>query len=91
MEPMTRVNRARIALYLVALANIVLVAVDWPHPSKLTEIATMIVCGGWVMLAYREDPARFHRRVSHAEAVKMILAPVIFVGVIVGLAETHLL
>lgn len=86
---MTRIRKARIALYLVTLANILLIVVDWPHRSKLTGVATMILCGGYFVLAYREDPARFHRRVSSAEAARMILAPLVFVGIVVGLIEFH--
>jgi hypothetical protein len=74
---MTRIKWARIALRLFALANIGLIAANWPRSSKLTGFATMIVCGGAFLPAYREQPARFHRRVGRTEAIGIILAPLI--------------
>jgi hypothetical protein len=88
---LTRIKQARIGLYLVAFANVMLIAMSWPDPTKLTELATLIVCGGSVVLAYREEPARFHRRVHRTEAITTILAPVVILSVMVLLAKTHLL
>lgn len=88
---MARVKQARIVLYLVALTNIVLIAMSWPHPSKFAGIGTMIVCGGSVILAYREDPTRFHRRVGGTEALRMILASLVFIGIVILLSRTHLI
>ncbi len=90
-EPVTRVKQAWIALYVVALANVGLIAVSWPRAPKLTEIATLTVCGGAVLLTYREDPAQFHRRVGRAEAARMLLLPVLMIGATVLVATTHLL
>lgn len=88
---MTRLKQARSALYAVALANAVLIATSWPRPSKLTELGTLIVCGGAVLLAYRENPASFHRRVGRMEALRILLAPIAGVGIVILLATNHLL
>lgn len=88
---MTRIKQARTILYLIALANIVLIAMSWPHPPNLTEVATLIVCGGAVLLAYREQPTRFHRRVRRREAITIILTPLVILSIIVLLAKTHVL
>lgn len=88
---MTRLKQARNALYAVALANVVLIAATWPRPSKLTEFGVLIVCGGVVLLAYRENPASFHRRVGRMEALRILLGPIAAVGIMILLATNHLL
>jgi hypothetical protein len=40
---------------------------------------------------HREDPASFHRRVSRTEALRLLLVPVILVGVVILLGMNHLL
>ena len=88
---MTRTKQARIALYVIALANIVLIAANWPHTPRLINLGTLVVCGGALLLAYRENPASFHRRVSHTEALRLLLVPVALLGVIILLGMTHLI
>lgn len=91
ISSMTRMKFARIALRLFALANIGLIVANWPRSSKLTGFATMIICGGTFLLAYREQPARFHRRVGRTEAIKIILAPLVLLGIFILLARINVL
>ena len=88
---MTRMKWAWIALRLIALADIGLVVANWPRSSKLTGFGTMIVCGGYLLLSYREQPVYFHRRVDRTEAIKMILAPLTFLGIVILLSITNVL
>jgi multisubunit Na+/H+ antiporter MnhB subunit len=73
----------------VGLANVVLIVATLPRPPKLTGMVTFVVCGGSVLLAYREDPASFHREVSRTEALRVILALVVGVGIITVLGMTY--
>lgn len=88
---MTRLKRARIALGVVAFANVALIAVTWPRPPKLAEWAVLIVAAGVVAIAYREDPARFRGEVDRRVAARIVAAPMIAVIVLISLAKTHAL
>jgi hypothetical protein len=83
-------KRARIALYAVAAANVVLIVATLPRPPALTGWGTLIVCGGSVWLAYRENPAKFHERVGGRQAAVMVAAPLAVVGALATLAALHL-
>jgi hypothetical protein len=88
---MTRLRRARIALYAVAFANVALIAATWPRPPRITEWAVLLLCPGAVALAYREDPARFHGEVDKRFAIRLMLGPVIVVAILIVLARTRVL
>jgi hypothetical protein len=88
---MKRIKIAEIALVIVALANVAVLVAPWPVSPRLTEIATMIVYFGFILLTYREDPASFHRQVSRSVALRILLAPVVFVVVVIVLGRNHLL
>jgi hypothetical protein len=79
------------ALYFVAFANALLIVMTLPRPPKVTGVATMIVCGGLVLLDYREDPGSFHRPVSRSKAVWIILTPIVSVVVVIVLGRNNLL
>jgi uncharacterized membrane protein len=84
---MTWTRPARIPLYLVAAANLAVVAVTWPAvPRTPVNIGTLVVCGGGVLLAYRDNPARFHRPVGRGEAVRALMVPVVIVGIAFALS-----
>src|ERR1700722_11352051 len=85
IRAVTRLKQVRIALIVVAFANVAIVIADWPHPSTLTEIGTLITCGGSLLLSYRESPSRFHRRVGPREALGLLLVPVALIGIGLGL------
>lgn len=88
---MTRLKRARIALYAVAFANVGLIAATWPRPPRITEWALLLICPGAVAIAYREDPARFLGEVDKRISMLLMLGPVIAVAVLIVLAKTHIL
>ena len=75
----------------LALPNAGLIVATWPRSPKLTGLVTFIVCGGSVLLAYRENPASFHREVGRTEALRIIFAPIIAVGILILLGLNHLL
>jgi hypothetical protein len=90
-DAVTRIKQARSALYVVALANAGFIVASWPRPPKLMELGTIIVCGGSVLLAYRENPAPFHRHVSPSEAARILVGLVVVLGAMILLTTTDLL
>jgi hypothetical protein len=86
---MIRTKVAQIALCIVVLVNVVLLLAPWQIPRKPIEIVMMFVCGGIIVLAYREEPASFHRQVSRSEALWTILVPVIAVLVVIVLGRNN--
>ncbi|HEY7935261.1 MAG TPA: hypothetical protein VID48_15685 [Solirubrobacteraceae bacterium] len=74
---------------MVAAANVALVLLDWPHPSKLSSVGGLLVCGESVLLAYCRDPARFHRPVTRAQVPQALAAAAGFLAVALLLAVSR--
>jgi hypothetical protein len=84
MTAMTRAKQARIALGVIALANVALILATLPRPSRLSEWLALIVCSSTMLLAYRESPADFHRSVSAKEAARILLTLFVGLGVLIS-------
>jgi hypothetical protein len=57
---------------LMAVGNVALVIATWPHPPKLAQAATLVICGGAVLRAYRKDPASFRRPLGRKDIPQLL-------------------